>query len=342
MTQSANGGGRRPGLRLGRVVAVMLAAVAMYMAYAVWSGLGKVGADLARFSWPFFAAACGLAFGNYVLRFFKWEFYLRRLDIRNVAKIDSFLTFLSGFVLTVTPGKVGEVFKSLVLFETHRVPATTTAPIVIAERVTDLIGVIVLIVLGSLGLQGGLMWAAIGTVLVLGLLVLFSSRRLSLGLVGLVERAPGRMGKLGPKLRAAYESLAVLVRPKNLVVPTLLSVAAWFCECMALGVVLRGFGLQTDLRLCTFFYATSTLAGAIIPVPGGLGVTETSLKEQMQVLGGVAPATSTAAMMLVRFATLWFAVLVGFVALALLKRRHPGLLSAVPALDAGTAERSAA
>jgi hypothetical protein len=44
----------------------------------------------------------------------------------------------------------------------------------------------------------------------------------------------------------------------------------------------------------------------------------------------VAPASSTAAMILVRFATLWFAVLVGFSALALLKRRHPGLLSGTP------------
>jgi hypothetical protein len=32
-------------------------------------------------------------------------------------------------------------------------------------------------------------------------------------------------------------------------------------------------------------------------------------------------------MMLVRFATLWFAVLVGFIALGLLRSRHPGLLA---------------
>lgn len=319
------------GVRMGRIIAVMLAAVAMYMAYAVWSGLGKVGADLARFRWSFFAAACGLAFGNYVLRFLKWEFYLARLDIRNVGKVDSFLTFLSGFVLTVTPGKVGEVFKSLVLDETHGVPAPKTAPIVVAERVTDLIGIIILIAIGSLGLQGGLVWAGIGSGLVLTLLAFISSRRLSMGVIGFVERLPGRFGRLGPKLRTAYESLAILVKVRNLFLPTLLSMGAWFLECMALAVVLRGFDLQVSPQLCTFFYATSTLAGAIIPVPGGLGVTETSLKEQMQVLGGVPSETSTAAMMLVRFATLWFAVLVGFIALSILKRRHPGLLSGKPA-----------
>mgnify|MGYP001556738397 CR=1 FL=1 len=44
-------------------------------------------------------------------------------------------------------------------------------------------------------------------------------------------------------------------------------------------------------------------------------------------LGHVTEATSTAAMILVRFATLWLAFLVGFFALSILKKKHPGLLA---------------
>src|SRR5580704_4866977 len=174
-----------------RVLYVMLLGVAVYGGFAVWRGLGSMGATLATFRWWAFFAACALAFGNYVLRFFKWEFYLSRLAIRGVPKTDSFLTFLSGFVLTVTPGKVGEVFKSLVLFETYGVPIARTAPIVVAERVTDVIGVVVLIVLGSLGFSGGLMWAGLGTLAVVVLLVVVSHRGLSVALIGRLERLPG-------------------------------------------------------------------------------------------------------------------------------------------------------
>jgi uncharacterized protein (TIRG00374 family) len=309
-----------------KVLYVMLLGVAVYGAYAVWSGLGSIGATLATFRWWAFGAACALAFGNYCLRFLKWEFYLASLDIRGIPKWDSFLTFLSGFVLTVTPGKVGEVFKSLVLFETHGVAIARTAPIVVAERVTDLIGIIVLIVIGSLGFSGGLVWAGVGAFLVGTLLVVIASRTLSMKIIGVVERMPGKIGKIGPKLHQAYDSLSTMLRPKNLLVPTLLSIVAWTLECLSLWVILRGFGESTSVALCMFFYATSTLAGALVPVPGGLGVTEGALREQMMGLGHVAAATSTAAMILVRFATLWFAVLVGFCALSLLKRRHTGLL----------------
>jgi len=94
-------------------------------------------------------ATCALAFSNYLIRFLKWEYYLGVLEIRGVPKGESLLIFLSGFVLTVTPGKVGEVFKSLILKEIHGVPVERTAPIVVAERVTDLIGVITLIAVGA-------------------------------------------------------------------------------------------------------------------------------------------------------------------------------------------------
>jgi uncharacterized protein (TIRG00374 family) len=119
-----------------------------------------------------------------------------------------------------------------------------------------------------------------------------------------------------------------MVAPRNLVVPTLLSIGAWSLECLALWVILRGFGQETGVALCFFFYATSTLAGALVPVPGGLGVTEGALQGQMIEIGHVSKPQAMAAMMLVRFATLWFAVLVGFVSLSLLKKRHPGLLAA--------------
>ncbi len=313
-------------INLRLVLAAMLCAVVLYAGFALWRGLGVMGATLAAFSWSAFAVACFLAFCNYVLRYIKWEYYLLLLDIRGVGKFDSFLIFLSGFVLTVTPGKVGEVFKSFVLQSLHHVAVAKSAPIVVAERVTDLIGVIVLIVVGSLGFSGGLKWAGVGAALVFVILLTVSSRRLSHLFIRLIQRLPGPARSSGPKLLQAYEGLSVLVRPRSLVFPTLLSIAGWSLEGAGLWAILRGFNQSTRAALCEFFYATSTLVGALGPIPGGVGITEALLQEQLVGLGQVPPTISTAAMILTRFATLWFAVLVGFTALAWLKKRHPNLL----------------
>ncbi|HVJ92593.1 MAG TPA: lysylphosphatidylglycerol synthase transmembrane domain-containing protein, partial [Labilithrix sp.] len=324
----------------------MLLGVCVYGAFVVYRGVGSIQRSLEHFEASAFVFACALAFGNYLLRYLKWEFYLSRLDIRGVKKMDSLLTFLSGFVLTVTPGKVGEVFKSLILFETYAVPMTKTAPIVVAERATDVVGIVALIIFGaSVGFSGGLVWAGVGAGLVVALLLVVGNRSLSLWLIGLVGRLPGRFGAIAPKLVAAYESLATMLKPQNLFLPSVLSAAAWMLECLSLWVILRGFGESTSVALSTFFYATSTLVGAIVPVPGGLGVTESALMGQMTTMGHVEGSTATAAMILVRFATLWFAVVVGFVALSWMKRRHPDLLAkdaAEPVPASGQPKKKAA
>jgi uncharacterized protein (TIRG00374 family) len=311
-----------------RVVAVMLLAIVVYGALALYSGVGKIAQSLQHYAWWTFGAACGLALFNYVLRFFKWEYYLSVLGIRGVPKGESFLTFLSGFVLTVTPGKVGEVFKSLILFQLRQVPIERTAPIVVAERVTDLIGVIVLISVGSFSFPGGKGFAAFGAAVVLALLVFVSSPRLARRFLDLLPLLPGALGRAAgrivPKVEVALDKLRELTTPRRLVWPTLLSIAAWTSEGVALWVILGGFGSPPALPGTAFVYATATLAGALIPVPGGLGVTEGVIKGGLGPLG-VPDGTATAAMILVRFATLWFAVLVGFVALAILRATHPNL-----------------
>jgi uncharacterized protein (TIRG00374 family) len=103
---------------------------------------------------------------------------------------------------------------------------------------------------------------------------------------------------------------------------------SWALEGMSLYVILLGFHAETSASFALFVYATSQLAGALIPVPGGLGITEGSLEQQLTRLGHVPSAAATSAMILVRVATLWFAVALGFVALAILRAKHPTLLAA--------------
>ncbi len=311
---------------LRRVLWVMLLGIVLYGAFVAYTGYGTIGDSLANFNWLAFVAALALASTNYLLRFLKWEYYLARLDIRGIRKVDSLLVFLSGFVLTVTPGKVGEVFKSAVLAQTHGVAATRTAPIVIAERLTDVIGVIALIVIGSAGFSGGLGWAGAGTAAVLLGLVFIVWRRPGEVLLAWLSRRPGRLSRFAPKLSEAFAALRIVASPAALLWPTLLSVVGWGLEGLALFVLLLGFDVPVSLPLAMFFYATATLAGALVPVPGGLGVAEAMIQEQLVRLGSVPQGPATSAMILIRFATLWWAVLVGFVALAVLRRRFPALL----------------
>ena len=313
-------------LQLRRILGALFLAVAIYGGFVIYTGYHKLESALTHFSWWTFFAALALSCLNYVFRFLKWNFYLKRLGVSSIPLLDNFLIFLSGFVLTVTPGKVGEVFKSAVLQRTHGITMSKTAPIVIAERLTDVVAMVSLILLGSLGFQGGLLWALLGSLAVVSALILIAWRRPMNWIIQALRSKGGRWGTFAPQLESAYESLRIISSPRALIFPTLVSLVGWGGEGLSLWLLLQGLSESTEITLSVFFYATSTLAGALIPVPGGLGVSEALLQSQMVELGGVEAGSATASMLMIRFATLWWAVLVGFVALALLRARFPKLL----------------
>ena len=310
-----------------RLATAMLLGVAVYLFFALYTGVRKIELSLSSFHWSAFAIALGLATANYAIRFLKWQYYLKRLGVVSVPVVDSLLVFLSGFVLTVTPGKVGEIFKSAVLAKTHDIPLARTAPIVVAERLTDAIGVIILIVAGGAAFAHGLTLVLCGSLAVACGITLIIWPKPGLALAAYLEVGPARLRPFAPKLREAFVSLRIVASPGALLWPTFLSVIAWAAEGLALYVILRGFEATVSPAVAVFFYATATLAGALVPLPGGLGIVEGMIKGQLTQVGGVAAGPATAAMMLIRFATLWWAVIVGFLALFVLRLRFPKRLS---------------
>ena len=117
-----------------RLVAGLVVGVAVYVGFSIWADVGKVGQALRSFHWRYALLACLLAAVNYALRFLRWQFYLRKVGVTNVSARDSLQVFLAGFALTVTPGKLGEAVKAVLLRASHGIPMSKTAPIVIAER----------------------------------------------------------------------------------------------------------------------------------------------------------------------------------------------------------------
>ncbi len=302
-----------------RALAVAVFAVGVATALALYADASRLGATLGAFAWSAFAGALVLSTLNYAIRFVRWQLYLRWLGV-GVPVLSSLRIFVGGFLLSVTPGKVGEVYKSVLLQREYGIPVARTAPIVVAERLTDLLALVALAAVGTLTFEQGMPVLVLGGALVAAVLVLASSERLAERAITLSERIPG-VRRISSSLREAHGSLRSLLRPGRLVVPTALGVVAWWAECLGLWLIVRGFAdVRIDLPAATFAYSVSTLAGALAMAPGGLGVTELGLAGLVESLAtGATRASAVGATLLVRLATLWFAVGLGALA-ALLSR----------------------
>jgi uncharacterized protein (TIRG00374 family) len=290
-------------------------------ALALLGDVRQLPARLAGFAWPAFAAALGLASANYAIRFLRWQLYLRHQGV-TVPWRSSALVFGAGLSLAITPGKLGELVKSYLLRELHDIPATRTAPVIVAERVSDLIALLLLAVVGVAvyGIASTLVLAA-AALIVLGL-VLLAWPRPTRALLDLATR-PARLQRFRAPLQDMYGGLAALCRPSVLAGATALALPAWACECVGFSVIVNAFpGAHVSVGLAMVIYAATTIAGALSFLPGGLGVTEGAMTMLLvRAAAGLDAAAALDATLLTRLATLWFAVVLGLVCLVIARRR---------------------
>lgn len=332
-TGTAPGGDDAPSSQaLGRKMLIgLVLGLFVYAGLVFWGDLDGIRGALENFDPLWIVAGAGLSFLNYVIRFWRWQHYCGLLGIR-LDGVTSLLIHLAGLSLTVTPGKMGEAFKSWLVKRVDGTPVSRSAPIVVAERFTDLLAFLVLVAGAGLATQpdyAWIFWATLGLCAVL--LVLLGSEAVERRICALIARLP--LGaRVAPKLEHLFESTRVLLSFRRIPIPTLIATLGWSAECFAFWLIANAFvpGEPIPFLFATYAFALSAVAGAIVLiVPGGLGVTEGTLSGLLSaryiaaagLAAEVARPTAVSATLIIRLCTLWFAVLLGLVALYLFTRR---------------------
>jgi uncharacterized protein (TIRG00374 family) len=317
----------------GLAVSVALSAVG-YLAFSLWGGWHEVTAAIARVGWAGTMAMLGLSVVNYVIRFLRWQVYLSCLGHR-VAWRPSLIIYLSGFALTTTPGKAGEAIRSVFL-KPYGVGYGASMAAFFSERLSDLLAIVLLATLGLTRYPSAWPLLLAGAAAVVGLLVLLSQVQWLRRLEAASQVRQGRLARLVHGLSVLLIAARQCHAPRVLAISTVMSLLAWGAEACAFHVMLDWLGLQVDFAFAVFVYSAAMLAGALSFLPGGLGGAEATMVSLLLWLGQP-QAPSVAATVLIRLTTLWFAVVLGLLALGGLLRRRPGAM-----VDAPIKTRSAA
>jgi uncharacterized protein (TIRG00374 family) len=294
---------------------VVIAGIAFY------ADLPRLFQALRLFPWALLPAILGLTLLNYGLRCVKWDYYLHCLRL-GVPRRVSLKIFVAGLSMAITPGKVGELLKSYLIKRYNGAPMSRTAPVIMAERLTDGLAMLFL-ALGGLALYGIGWQGLLGIFLVaLALIGVIQYRPLALKLLGQGERLP-LVRRLAQGLHEFYESAYVLLGFRPLLLAIGIGLVSWSGECVAFYLVLVGLGLPgtpTLLIQAAFILATSTLIGSVTGLPGGLGSADLSILGLIAALVTRDTTIAGAATLLIRFCTLWFGVSIGVVGLLIFRR----------------------
>ena len=307
-----------PGKLRKRLIFSVIFGLVIFIGLSLYADVGAVAAAFAKFRWSFIPAILALTLLNYLLRFYKWHYYLGIIGV-NIRVKDSLAVFLSGLSMSVTPAKLGEVFKSYLLNRLNGTEVSRSVPVVFAERITDVLGLLILAAISFSTFRYGkeVLIAVLAVLLVL--IMVIQSRSICNKLLQMSRSIPV-IGRITDNLARAYESAYSLLRWRVLLVAVTLSIVSWGFECVAMYLVLRGFAVDVSVLLSTFVFSFSSLAGAVSMIPGGLGIAEGS-SAGLLMLSGIAKEIAASATVTIRFCTLWFGVIVGVITLLLAMRK---------------------
>ncbi len=298
---------------LRRLIPGLIFGFLIFLVLILVGDIRQVGDQVLGFHWIYFPLVLLFTLFNYLLRFVKWHYYLGLVGVRGFSLLESARLFLAGFPLAVTPGKVGEALKGVWLQQETGLPLSRGISVVLAERISDGLGVLALSTLGVIAYPR--YWPAFAVVLtgLVVLIVLIQIRPAALWLLELGTKLP-LVKRFSAHLREFYEGSYALFRPRAILTAVSLGTVSWLGEGVGMYLVLVGLGVAPGwdtLSIAVFVLAFSTVIGAVSALPGGLGVAEASIAGMLTLLLGLNLDTAAAATLLIRFATLWFAVGIG-------------------------------
>ncbi len=282
-----------------------------YLAFCVLTGWSDVLGAVTQVGAGGLLVAMSLSLCNYGLRFTRWQAYLRALN-HVVPWMPSLRIYVAGFSMTTTPGKAGEMLRG-VLLRRWGVPYSDSIAALLSERLSDVLAIVVLALAGLAAHPSARPVFLAGAALVaVGLLVLSRADAL-FGTAARTSRST-RLRRWLTHVHDLFEGARRCHTPALLSLATVLSILAWAAEAWAFQLILAWMGVDVSFVTAAFIYSISMLAGALTFMPGGLGGAEAAMIGLLLVID-VGNGQAVSATVIIRIATLWFAVALGMLAL---------------------------
>lgn len=301
-------------LIVGAIIGVIVIAV-----FLLIGDMGKIVDAISDMRPEWIIAAFLLTLAGYGLRFVKWHLFTRAAGIPVSWRTDVVI-FLIGLMMSITPGKTGEVIKPYILHKKASVAYAKSMSVVVYDRLLDVLAITTLVGIGLLVYPAG--WGVFIILLCLFVvlfMVLQQKRWVHKWIDGLTRVRFLR--RFRESLHDFYGKTLDMLRVRVLTLTYVVSFAAWSLECVSLYAIVQALGLDVSLLASVLVFSLGSLAGSLSFIPGGLGAAEGSMTGLL-VYFGVDANTAVSVSLVARFVTLWFGILIGMVVFAFKRKTY--------------------
>lgn len=249
-----------------------------------------------------------------ILRALRYHLYLKSVDI-NLKFKQSLVIYVAGLSMELTPIRFGQFITSYILKEKFNQPIIKSAPIIPAERITDLIGLVAISIPAILFI-GNISWVITAAIILLSFIVIITQKR---NLFESLSKPFSKYKKLEKILTYGQDftkNAYLLMKPKILGIASLISAVTWAIEGIAIYLILLALDIKIGIFDSILVYTKSAFIGGISFTPSGLGTADGSFVTFLSAYG-IELSLATSAIVITRLFFMWSRIIVGFIFLKL-------------------------
>lgn len=293
-----------------KVVLALAATIIFYLAIILLSDFSTIEEKNIQFTTEFLPIIISLMIFHTLVSSFKFYRLLHQLG-KPIPFFKSVKIFLGGLSLALTPAGIGTAVKSYLLKKQYNYSISSTFPIILIERWTELIAIIIIIsilLIWSSYLESQIV-LIIGIAFVIVFAVLSSNSSTFISVKKIIIKIK-YIKKLRNSIDESEESFKILMKKKNFTEIILISLSTKFIHLITVYLIFLSVGIQIGFFNSGQIYYTSLLLGNLSFLPAGVIVTESGMIG-MLVNNGIDFSIATLAVIFMRFIGTWIPAMAG-------------------------------
>ncbi len=307
--------------RLGDIL-LFLIAIGLLSALILHSNPAVIAKTLSGANLNLVVGAISITLAIIGVKIIRWNILLRSIGIKLTLKQVMQPYMASLFVSNITPGRVGEPIRSYYLKKSTGHHISKTLPTIVVERIMDLSAVLLFSIFGLFYLSSvsnpvliiGIGMMILGLAAVIG--VSMNRKIFHKVLEGfyIIFRFVPKIRKLTPKFEKIadnfHSSFKLVAKSNEMPALFMITLICWFMEFSI--IKLSFFSIGFNVGFLTIFSVASlaTIISLLTFLPGNIGSFEAASAILMTQSGGMYLATATSGILIYRFSSLIFALIV--------------------------------
>ena len=301
-----------------KLIIFVVIIVIFYIAILIYSDFNKISNQISNIQLIYLPIIFSLTGIQLIILGIKYHRMLKKLGII-IPLNKSIKIFIGGISLIATPGGAGTAIKSHILKKKYDISISKTLPIIFMERLTELIGTLIVLSLFFYwtNLYESLLAIVLGFIFSFIMYLLISNNKIFHSLKIFLNKI-NKIKKLSNSIDDSKESFLIL-RERN----TFLEMIGWsfiakLCYFFAVYFIFLSLNIDLGLLLSGQIYHTSLVLGSLSFLPSGIKNTESTMFATL-LNHGVDFSLATLLVIFTRLVTTWTSTLLGIITLKIIQ-----------------------